>query len=162
MSAEPRNADKMNTLAIAVIGVCSAALVYVSIVLLQAFYSNDIADVSTMADYGGQDRHYQTVRAEQMNNISSYVNVMATESAPAKHQLPIDRAIELVAADAKKDASTLVPAIGRAAKPTVMPIFGRPKPLPAPAPPTPVVPAAPVDTVAPAPAVPTPAARNDR
>jgi hypothetical protein len=149
MSGDPRNADKLNTLAIAVIGVCSAALVYVSIVLLQAYYMNDTADVTTMADYGGQDRHYQTVRAEQMNNISTYVNTMGTPDRPeAKHQLPIDRAIELVAADAKKDATNLVPAVGRASKATVMPIFGRPKPLAVPTPaPTPTpVPAAPAPT----------------
>jgi hypothetical protein len=149
MSGDPRNADKLNTLAIAVIGVCSAALVYVSIVLLQAFYMNDTADVSTMADYGGQDRHYQTVRAEQMNHIGSYVNTMGTPDRPqAKHQLPIDRAMDLIVADAKKDAANLVPVVGRASKSTVMPIFGRPKPL--------AVAPAPAAPAAPAPAAPTP------
>jgi hypothetical protein len=54
MSGAPRNSDKLNTLAIATVGVCASALVYVSIALLQAYYVNDSAGITTMADYGGQ------------------------------------------------------------------------------------------------------------
>ena len=72
MSGAPRNSDKLNTLAIATIGVCASALVYVSIAMLQAFYANDSADVQTMADYGGQESTAQSLKSAQLGNINEY------------------------------------------------------------------------------------------
>ncbi len=150
MSGAPRNSDKLNSLAIVTVGVCASALVYVSVILLQAYYSNDTAQIQTMADYGGQETSALSLKSAQMNNISEYVNKMGTPDNPkSSHQVPIALAMELVAADAKKDASNLAPGIDPASKkPTVAPIFGRPKPLgtlppgaPAPAAATPAVPA---------------------
>lgn len=161
MSGAPRNSDKLNTLAIATVGVCASALVYVSIALLQAYYANDSADVQTMADYGGQESPALSLKSAQLNNISEYVNKMGTPDNPkSSHQIPIAQAMELVAADAKKDAANLVPGIDQATKkPTVAPIFGRPKPLAVPAAtPAPAPAATPAPAPAPAPAAPTPAA----
>jgi hypothetical protein len=138
MSGAPRKSDKQNTISIVVVGVCSAALVYISIAFLQAYYANDIADVQTIADYGGQDKTAQSLKAAQLNSIGEYVNKMGTPQNPAStHQVPIDRAMELVVAEAKTKPSNLVPAVGPAVTPTVEPIFGRPKPLAPTAPPTP-------------------------
>ncbi len=161
MSGAPRNSDKMNTLAIATVGVCASALVYVSIALLQAYYVNDSAEITTMADYGGQESPALSLKAAQLNNISEYVNKMGSPDNPkSSHQVPIALAMELVAADAKKDPANLVPGIDPATKkPTVAPIFGRPKPLGTTL--TPTVPAAPVPAAptapGPAPATLTPA-----
>jgi hypothetical protein len=46
--------------------------------------------------------------------------------------VPIDVAMKRVVEDAKADPGGLVPALGRSDKATVLPIFGRPKPIPAP------------------------------
>ncbi len=163
MSGAPRNSDKMNTLAIATVGICASALVYVSIALLQAYYTNDSAEIQTMADYGGQESPALSLKSAQLNNISEYVNKMGSPDNPkSSHQVPIALAMELVAADAKKDPANLVPGIDPATKkPTVAPIFGRPKPLGTtltPAAPTPAAPTAPAPAPAPAPAAPAPAA----
>jgi hypothetical protein len=135
MSGAPRNADKLNTIAIVVAGVCGSVLVYVSIVLLQAYYANDSAEVQTMADYGGQDTDFRSLRTEQLGHIGDYRGNAAPAPGSGKEQtftMPIDRAIELIVPAAKADPAMLVPTQGRADKATIQPIFGRPKALTAP------------------------------
>lgn len=153
MSGPKRTPDRLNTTGIVVIGICSAVLVYVSIVALQAFYLNDTSEIQTMADYGGQDTSARSLRAEQVNRIGEYgSNPKPAEPKanaapkPQTYRIPVDLAMKLVIADAKADPGALVPQVGRSDKGTVLPIFGRPKLIP-PAPPAPVAPAAPAGTV---------------
>lgn len=157
-----RNSDKLNTIGIVVVGICGAALVYVSIALLQAFYMNDTSDVQMMADYGGQDTQFQTARTHELANITQCANVLGSGNTASKHSVPVETAMRLVVEDARKDASTLVPVMGRADKPTIKAQFDRPVPLGTPAPAAPAdpnaatAPAAPADpTAAPAPGAPT-------
>lgn len=122
MSGPHRNPDRVNSIGIVVIGICGAVLVYVSIVALQAFYMGDTSEVQMMADYGGQDIGARTIRAEQINAINT------TGPNPAgTFRIPIEHAMELVVADAKRDPGDLVPTQGRADKRTIEPSFGRPK-----------------------------------
>lgn len=145
----PRNSDKLNTLGIVVAGLAASAGVYVMIILLQSFYMHDVAEVQTMADYGGQEKTAASLRAAQIENISQYVNRMGGADGKSTHQVPIERAMELVVADAQKDPSNLVPVIGPSVTPTAQPIYGRPKALEPAAPPA--APAAPAsDATAPA------------
>ena len=58
------------TIGIVVVGICSAVLVYVTIVALQAFYMDDTSEIQMMADYGGQDTTAKTIKAEQMGAIN--------------------------------------------------------------------------------------------
>ncbi len=160
-----RNSDKLNTIGIVVVGICGSALVYVSIVLLQAFYMNDTSDVQMMADYGGQDIRFQTARTQELANITQCANVLGSGNTTSKHSIPVENAMRLVVDDARKDASLLVPVMGRADKPTIKAQFDRPVPLGTPAPAAPADPsaatdpAAPADpTAAPAPGAPTPSA----
>ena len=145
MSGPKRNPDRLNTIGIVVVGICGAVLVYVTIVALEAFYVNDTSEIQTMADYGGQDTPAKSLRAEQLSRINEY----ATNPKPAApkpneapkpqtYRIPIDVAIQRVVKEAKVDASSLIPQIGRSDKNTVLPIFGRPKIIPPPpvAPPT--------------------------
>jgi hypothetical protein len=126
-----RGPEGLNSITIVAIGVCGAVLVYVSIVFLQAFYASDTAEVATAADYGGQDKTANSLKAEQLLNLS----LEQVEPSPAgTYTISIDHAIKLVVADAQKDASTLVPALGRSDQPTAQAKFGRPVPLAAPAP----------------------------
>lgn len=137
-----RGPEGLNTITIVAIGVCGAVLVYVSIVFLQAFYAADTAEVATMADYGGQDTAANSLKAEQLLNLSPQ---QVEPSSSGTYTISIDHAIKLVVKDAARDASTLVPALGRSDQPTAQAKFGRPVSLSAPvaAPPAPVAPADP-------------------
>src|SRR5204862_442835 len=116
-----------------VVGICGAVLVYVSIVALQAFYMNDTSEVQTMADYGGQDTAHQSLRATQINTIEDCGANLKPEAGKAQtYRIPIKYAIKLVAEGAKTDPGQLVPTQGRSDKPTILPIFGRPKLTPKP------------------------------
>jgi hypothetical protein len=167
MSGPKRTPDKVNTIGIVVVGICGAVLVYVSIVALQAFYMDDTSEIQHMADYGGQDTMYKSLRAKQLENITTYAPhaaPVAKEGQPTPPQtytIGIDDAIRLVVDGAKADPSNLVPAIGPAVTPSVQPIFGRPKLIPPPAPaPAPAPDAAPTEGAgagSSAPTTPTPA-----
>ena len=152
MSGPKRNPDRLNTIGVIVVGICGAVLVYVTIVALEAFYVNDTSEIQTMADYGGQDIGAKSLRTEQVNRIAEY----GTNPRPAapkagevpkqqSYRIPIDVAMKLVVEGARTQPGNLVPVVGPSEKSTVLPIFGRPKLLPAPPPaaaPTPAAPAA--------------------
>lgn len=128
MSGPKRNPDALNTIGVVVVGICGAVLVYVSIVALQAFYMNDSSEVVTMADYGGQDLAHQSLRASQINVVEDCgPNAKPEAGKQQTYRIPIKYAIKLVADEAKRDASSLVPTQGPSDKPTILPIFGRPK-----------------------------------
>jgi hypothetical protein len=140
MSGPKRNPDRLNTIGVVVVGICGAVLVYVTIVALQAFYVNDTSEIQTMADYGGQDTGAKSLRTEQLNRIGEYGTNPRPQAAkaneaqrPQTYRVPIDVAMKRVVADAKEHSGELVPSLGRSDKPTVLPIFGRPKLLPPPA-----------------------------
>src|SRR5215475_5930386 len=149
MSGPKRNPDRLNTIGVVVVGICGAVLVYVTIVALEAFYVNDTSEIQTMADYGGQDTNAKSLRTEQLNRIGEYGTnpkpqaPKANEAArPQTYRIPIDVAMKRVVEDAKADPGALVPAFGKSDKATVLPIFGRPKLIPAPAAAAPPAPAA--------------------
>ncbi|MBA2541878.1 MAG: hypothetical protein H0V17_19695, partial [Deltaproteobacteria bacterium] len=130
MSGPKRSADKLNTIGIVVVGVCSAVLVYVTIVALQAFYMDDTSEIQTMADYGGQDTRAKAIRAEQAGNITKPTVPNSPPKSTAEvqtYRIPIAVAMQKVVEDAKKDPSMLVPAYGKAKCRTVLPDFGRAK-----------------------------------
>ena len=136
MSGPKRNPDKLNTIGVVVVGICGAVLVYVTIVALEAFYVNDTSEIQMMADYGGQDTGARSLRTEQVNRIGEYgtnpapVAPKANEAARAQsYRVPIDVAMKLVVEGAKTHPESLIPAVGASDKSTVLPIFGRPKPL---------------------------------
>jgi hypothetical protein len=149
MSGPKRNPDRLNTIGVVVVGICGAVLVYVTIVALEAFYVNDTSEIQTMADYGGQDTAARSLRTDQLSRINEYgTNPRPAAAKPGEaprsqsYRVPIDVAMKRVVEDARADPGALVPSIGRSDKATVLPIFGRPKPLPAPAAAAPATPAA--------------------
>ena len=139
MSGPKRNPDKLNTIGIVVVGICSAVLVYVTIVALQAFYMDDTSEIQTMADYGGQDTQAKSIRAQQMMALKASSTPNAAPQGPKQVQtfrIPIEYAMKKVVDGARVDPGNLVPAIGRSDKPTVLPTFGRPKQIPTATPPS--------------------------
>ncbi|HEX3757656.1 MAG TPA: hypothetical protein VHW23_03080 [Kofleriaceae bacterium] len=149
MSGPKRNPDRLNTIGVVVVGICGAVLVYVTIVALQAFYVNDTSEVQTMADYGGQDTAAKSLRTEQLSRVNEYgtnprppAPKAGEAQRPQTYRVPVDVAMKRVVEDARVDPGALVPSLGRSDKATVLPIFGRPKPLPTPAAPAAAAPAA--------------------
>ncbi len=127
MSGAKRNADKLNTVGIVVVGICSAVLVYVTIVALQAFYMDDTSEIQTMADYGGQDTQAKNARATQTQTITApSAPNQPKPGTPQTYHIPIDVAMQKIAAEAKVDAGNLIPIWGRSECRTVRPAFGRP------------------------------------
>jgi hypothetical protein len=152
MSGPPRNPDTLNTIGVVVVGICGAVLVYVSIVALQAFYMNDTADVQTMADYGGQETTVISIRTKQETDIHAYApNPKPQAPKPGEapkaqtYKIDVAHAMDLVVRDASSEQGqgSLIPTLGRSEKATVLPIFGRPRMIPAPATPAPPAGAAP-------------------
>jgi len=137
MSGPKRNPDKLNTIGVVVVGVCGAVLAYVTIVALQAFYMNDTSDLQNTADYGGQEITAKSHKAAEMGNITQSASNPAVPGGTQTYRIPIKYAIDDVIESAKADPGHLVPAMPRADKPTIQPIFGRPKLLVEPAPPPP-------------------------
>lgn len=136
MSGPKRNADRFNTIGVAVIGICGAVMVYVTIVALQAFYMDDTSEIQTMADYGGQETAAHSHRADELRNITEPGANGASPGVPQSYRMRIDGdhgAMELVVNDAKKTPDHLVPLLPPAVKTTVKPIFSRGEPLDTPA-----------------------------
>ena len=130
MSGAKRSADKINTVAIVVIGICSSVLVYVVIVALQAFYMNDTSEIQMMADYGGQDTAHRSLQSEQTHNLNKAEPNKVAPGAGQTFRIPIDHAMKLVVESARADAARpanerglFVPALGPANKATLLPTF---------------------------------------
>lgn len=134
MSGPKRNPDKLNTLGVVVVGICGAVLVYVTIVALQAFYMNNTSEIQTMADYGGQDLTAKGRKADELRNITEAGKNNVGPGQEPTFRIPIDVAMKLVAEDAKKNPSHLIPALPASEKSSIEPVFGRPKPAGAAAP----------------------------
>lgn len=135
MEGAKRNPDKLNTIAIVTVGLTGSALVYLSIIAIQAWYLNESSAVDQVAQFGKQGEVRKSLKAEQVGKITE--PRIGVELKPSKLQLytiPIDVAKDLIIRDAKLDPANLVPAIARSEQPTIQPAFGRPKALP-PAPP---------------------------
>jgi hypothetical protein len=94
---------------------------------------NDTSEIQTMADYGGQDATAKGHRADELRNITEPARNPPAPGATPTYRIKIDHAMELIVRDAKAAPSHLVPSLPPSEKPTIEPIFGRPKPLGAPA-----------------------------
>jgi hypothetical protein len=128
MSGPKRNPDKLNTIGVVVVGICGAVLVYVTIVALQAFYMSNTSELQTMADYGGQDMTAKGRRADEMRNITEAGKNSVGEGQRPTFRIPIDVAMQKVVEDAKQNPAHLVPALPPSTKPSIEPVFGRPRP----------------------------------
>lgn len=137
MEGAKRNPDdKLNTIGIATVGAVGSALVYLSIVGLQAFYAGETAIVDEIAQFGDQEKVRNSLKSEQVGKITTDLRRMGWSTADGKPvvSIPIEQAMRLVVRDASTDPANLVPAVGRADKATIQPVFGRPLALPPPPP----------------------------
>lgn len=137
-----KNPDNLNTIGIITVGGAGAALVYLSIVGLQAFYVDETAVVDEIRHFGDQEKTRVSLKTEQVGRITTDLTRKGVnaEGKPLI-AIPIETAKALVVEAAKVDPANLVPMIGRSEASTIQPIFGRPVALPPP-PPEPVAPPA--------------------
>src|ERR1700755_475413 len=98
MPGPKRNPDKLNTLGVVVIGICSAVLVYVTIVALQAFYMKDTSEIQTMADDGGNATSFRTIKTAAVANITDY-----GKNPDGSFRVAIDVAMKKAVETAKTD-----------------------------------------------------------
>lgn len=137
-----RNPDHLNTIGIVTVGGVGAALVYLSIVGLQAFYVDETAIVDEVRHFGDQEKVRTSLKSEQVGRITTDLTRKGVNAdGKALIAIPIETAKALVVEAAKVDPANLVPMIGRSEASTIQPIFGRPVALPPP-PPEPVAPPA--------------------
>jgi hypothetical protein len=142
MEGTKKNPDQLNTIGIITVGGVGAALVYLSIVGLQAFYVGETSVVDEVRKFGDQGKLRDDLRATQTGHNTDFVRKAPLEPGkPGMVTIGIDAAKALVLRDAKVDPSNLIPAVGKSDLSTIQPIFGRPIPLAAP-PPAPVPPPA--------------------
>jgi hypothetical protein len=136
MSSEgaKKNPDNLNTIGIITVGAVGSALVYLSIVGLQAFYVDETAIVDEVRSFGDQEKVRTSLKAEQTGNITDFLRKGNAADGRPVVSIGIDRAKSLIVADARVDAANLVPMVGRSDKGTIQPIFGRPVALPPPPP----------------------------
>jgi hypothetical protein len=177
MDSPKKNPDTLNTIGIVTVGAVGSALVYLSIVGLQAFYVDETSQPDTLAAFGDQDKARASLKAGQVGNLTESRRMWTTDDGKQIVSVPIEAAKALVVREARVDPGNLVPAVRRSDKATMRPIFGRPIALPPPpvapvepppvAPGDPVVPASggavpgatpPAEGAAPAPVTPAPAA----
>jgi hypothetical protein len=124
-----RTEDKLNLVGIVAVGLAASVFVYVSVVLLQAFYMNETATVNTTADYRGQENAHKTLKAAQLTHVTEFGRNAGGPDQPQTYRVPVDVAMALVATEAKADPSNLVPVVGKSTTPSIKAVFGRPQPL---------------------------------
>ena len=102
MSGPKRNPDRLNTIGVVVVGICTAVLVYVTIVALEAFYVNDSSEIQSQQDYGGQDRDAIGHKADEIQHISD-----SGPNANGTFHIPISVALKQVADVVKSPGADL-------------------------------------------------------
>lgn len=142
MESPKKNPDTLNTIGIVTVGAVGSALVYLSIVGLQAFYVNETSHVDAIASFGDQEKTRTSLKSKQVGAITEPRRMWQTPEGKPVISIPIDAAKSLIVRDAAVDPANLVPTVGKSEKSTIQPVFGRPIALPQqpPAPTAPVTP----------------------
>jgi len=159
-------ADEVNTLAVVTIGLATTAVLWASVMALQAYFMNSEGEIAAQQAQHGRAAIVRGLNAEQRADLSR-----TTYADPQKgtlKRLDIKFAKEVVVRDAQRGARTLIPTLGELNVPSInldgKPLEATPPPAPVPAPVVPAPPAEGADlAVPPAPTagatVPAPAPR---
>lgn len=110
MSELPHKAeDKTNVFGIVMVGVVSSILVWVSVVLLVAYYDNTAGSLELERDAANKSREVETLKQQQLIALADSKYVDAKRGLVT---IPLEDAMQVVLRDAKSGADSLVPAIG--------------------------------------------------
>lgn len=119
-----RGTDKLNVIAVVVVGLCGAILTYVSIVALEAYYMNETSAIERTKAHEAPNSLRNRIADLQKINLDG----------TREGSISIENAKKLVIADAQRDPANLIP--GKpSVKPTVVAEYGRPANLAAAPPP---------------------------
>ena len=125
MSEFPKKAeDKINAVAIALIGIVSAILIWATVVALLAYYKNTNGSLYEIREAEGNNAAVNSMKAQQSTQLKELKYQDPQKGTLAR--LPIDRAKALVVAAAKENKSSLVPRIGAHDVPSVPAKAGKP------------------------------------
>lgn len=143
-----KSKDNVNGLAVLIIGLATTAILWASVIALQAYFEDTEGEIAAQRAEVGRADGVRGLKASQSNDLNK-----TTYADPKKgtlKRLSIENAKRVVVRDAKAGKPSLVPTLGLLNVPSVPAAAGKPSLVPetpAPAAPTP----APTDAV-PAPA----------
>jgi hypothetical protein len=151
--------DHVNGLAIVVIGLATTAILWASVIALQAYYEDTEGEIAAQRATIGKADGVRGLNAKQVEDLNK--TTYADPTTGTLKRLAIDHAKRVVVRDAKVPGQSMVPELGRLICPTVPASAGKPgveavvvvAPAGCPqsaAAPTPAVPTAPADPAAPA------------
>ena len=152
--------DHVNSLAIVVIGLATTAILWASVIALQAYFEDTEGEIAAQRAAIGREDGVRGLKAKQVEDLNK--TTYADPTAGTLKRLAIDHAKRVVVRDAKVPGQSMVPELGRLICPTVPASAGKPgveavvvvAPPSCPqsaAAPTPAVPTAPATPTDPAP-----------
>ena len=159
-----KSEDNVNGMAIVVIGLATTAILWASVIALQAYFENTEGEIAQQRAIVGRADGVRGLKSKQTNVL--HQTTYADPNKGTLKRLSIEHAKSAVLRDAKAGASTLIPTLGLLDKPSVPATAGKPALVPAdgaasppadPAAPAEAAPGATLPAEA-APAAPTPAA----
>ena len=136
--------DNVNGMAVLVIGLATTALLWASVIALQAYFEDTEGEIAAQRATVGRADGVRGLKASQSNDLNK-----TTYADPKKgtlKRLSIENAKRVVVRDAKAGKPSLVPTLGLLNVPSVPATAGKPSLVPE----TPAAPA--TDPAAPAPA----------
>lgn len=153
--------DNVNSLAIVVIGLATSAILWASVIALQAYYEDTEGEIAAQRTSIGKADAVRGLQAKQIEDLNK--TTYADPTTGTLKRLAIDHAKRVVVRDAKVPGKSLVPELGLLICPSIPASAGKPgvdavvvvSPPSCPqsaAAPTPAVPTAPVTPTDPAPA----------
>jgi hypothetical protein len=156
--------DNVNSLAIVVIGLATTAILWASVIALQAYYEDTEGEIAAQRATIGKADGVRGLKAKQVEDLNK--STYADPSAGTLKRLAIDHAMRAVITDAKAKSNSLVPVLGRLVCPSIPAAAGKPgvdsvalitppdcpQSAAAPTPAVPTAPAVPTEPGAPAPA----------
>ena len=125
MSEFPKKAeDRMNSAAIALVGIVSAIMIWATVVALLAYYKNTNGALFEIREAEGNNAAVNSMKAQQSAQLKELKYLDPQKGTLAR--LPIDRAKALVVAAAKANKPSFVPSIGAHDVPSVPAKAGKP------------------------------------
>lgn len=149
--------DKVNSMAIVVVGLATTAILWASVIALQAYFEDTEGEIAEQRATIGRADGVRDLKSQQSADLSK--TTYADPNKGTLKRLSIEHAKSAVVRDAKAGAATLIPTLGLLNTATVPAMAGKPALVPADASPSTPAPAAPpADVPAPPGAAPAPGA----
>ena len=124
--------DRVNGLAIVIIGLASSALLWASVIALQAYYEVTEGEIAAQRATMGRADGVRGLKAKQTESLN--MTVYADPNKGTLKRLAIAHAKKAVLRDAKAGNKSLIPTLGELNTATIPASAGKPAIVPVPAP----------------------------